>query len=103
MGCKSMQYGLNENIKRLRMQRGLNQVEFAKRMNVTKQCVSNWENDNVLPSIEMLIRIADFFSVTTDYLLGREMKSVIDTEGLTEEQVTHLQLLITDLKKVNRA
>ena len=72
-------------------------------MNVTKQCVSNWENDNVLPSIEMLIRIADFFSVTTDYLLGREMKSVIDTEGLTEEQVTHLQLLITDLKKVNRA
>ena len=103
MGCKSMQYGLNENIKRLRMQRGLNQVEFAKRMNVTKQCVSNWENDNVLPSFEMLIRIADFFSVTTDYLLGREMKSVIDTEGLTEEQVTHLQLLITDLKKVNRA
>lgn len=97
-----MQYGLNENIKRLRMQRGLNQVEFAKRMNVTKQCVSNWENDNVLPSIEMLIRIADFFFVTTDYLLGREIKSVIDTDGLTEEQVTHLQLLITDLKKVNQ-
>ena len=71
-------------------------------MNVTKQCVSNWENDNVLPSIEMLIRIADFFFVTTDYLLGREIKSVIDTDGLTEEQVTHLQLLITDLKKVNQ-
>ena len=97
-----MQYGLNENIKRLRTQRGLNQVELSKKMNVSKQCVSNWENDNVLPSIEMLIRIADFFFVTTDYLLGREIKSVIDTDGLTEEQVTHLQLLITDLKKVNQ-
>ena len=48
-----MQGNLNENIRRLRMQYGVNQVEFAKKMNVTKQCVSNWENDNVLPSIEM--------------------------------------------------
>ena len=43
---------LNENIKQLRLQNGLSQVEFAKIMGVTKQCVSNWENDNVLPSIE---------------------------------------------------
>ena len=48
---------LNENIKRLRMARGLNQVEFARVMGVSKQCVSNWENDNVMPSIEMLIKI----------------------------------------------
>ena len=38
---------LNENIKKLRMARGLNQVDFAKKMGVSKQCVSNWENDNV--------------------------------------------------------
>ena len=97
-----MQYGLNENIKRLRTQRGLNQVELSKKMNVSKQCVSNWENDNVLPSIEMLMRLADFFGVTTDYLLGRTAKNTIETDGLTEEQTTHLQLLINDLKKANQ-
>ena len=62
---------LNDNIRNLRIARGLNQVEFAKRLGVTKQCISNWENDNVVPSIEMLCKIADFFEVSTDYLLGR--------------------------------
>ena len=35
----------------------MNQVEFARLVGVTKQCVSNRENDNVLPSIEMLVKI----------------------------------------------
>lgn len=64
-----MLYSLNENIKRLRISHGMNQVEFARLLGVTKQCVSNWENDNVLPSIDMLTKIADVFKVRTDYLL----------------------------------
>ncbi|MBR4943447.1 MAG: helix-turn-helix transcriptional regulator [Clostridia bacterium] len=97
-----MRKALNENIKALRQQRGLSQVDFAKRLCVTKQCVSNWENDNVLPSIEMLEKIADFFGVTTDFLLGRSASCPIDGEGLTEEQVLHIRLLVEDLKKVNK-
>ena len=97
-----MEKGLNENIKALRLASGLNQVEFAKALSVTKQCVSNWENDNVLPSIEMLVRIADFFSVSTDFLLGREKDCVIDVEGLTEEQRVHIRFLIEDLKKAGK-
>ena len=93
---------LNENIKKLRIARGLNQVEFAKALSVTKQCVSNWENDNVLPSIEMLVKIADFFSVSTDYLLGRTATCVLSTDGLTEEQSTHVRLLVDDLRKANK-
>lgn len=94
--------GLNENIKRLRVARGLNQVEFAKALSVTKQCVSNWENDNVLPSIEMLVKIAEFFSVSTDFLLGRASDCVIKVDGLTEEQLVHLRFIIEDLRKLNR-
>jgi len=97
-----MKGALNENIKELRLARGMNQVEFAKRLNVTKQCVSNWENDNVLPSIEMLERIADFFSVSTDYLLGRERALFIKADGLTEEQLAHVQILVDDLRKANK-
>ena len=92
---------LNENIKALRQQRGLNQVDFASRLCVTKQCVSNWENDNVLPSIEMLEKMADFFGVTTDFLLGRSAGYPLDANGLSEEQLLHIQLLIEDLRKIN--
>lgn len=90
---------LNENIKRLRMARGLNQVEFARVMGVSKQCVSNWENDNVMPSIEMLIKIADFFNVTTDYILGRNERTYIDVTGLSDEQISHISLIVSDLSQ----
>lgn len=88
---------LNENIKRLRMARGLNQVEFARVMGVSKQCVSNWENDNVMPSIEMLVKIADFFNVTTDYILGRNERTYIDVTGLSDEQISHISLIVSDI------
>ena len=93
---------LSGNIRRLRLQRGLNQVMLAEKMNVTKQCVSNWENDNVLPSIEALVRLADLFGVSTDFLLGRESRVSLDITNLTEEQVAHIGLLVADLKKANR-
>jgi len=92
---------LNENIKKLRVARGLNQVEFAKILGVSKQCVSNWENDNVMPSIEMLVKIADFFNVTTDYVLGRNEKKYLDVSGLTDEQISHISLIVSDITKLN--
>lgn len=93
---------LSENIKNLRLARNMNQVEFAKKMGVTKQCVSNWENDNVVPSVEMVVRIADYFGVSTDLLLGRSTKAVLDVSELTDEQIGHVSLIISDLKKANR-
>ena len=63
---------LNERIRELRRAFGLSQAELAGAMNVSKQCVSNWENDNVQPSIDMLVKLADYFRVTTDYLLCRD-------------------------------
>ena len=61
---------LNENIKSLRLSYNLSQVELASALGVSKQCISNWENDYIQPSVEMLIKIAKYFNVTTDYLLG---------------------------------
>lgn len=94
---------LNENIKKLRVVRGLNQVEFAKILGVSKQCVSNWENDNVMPSIEMLVRIADYFNVTTDFVLGRSDKTYIDVSGLSDEQTSHISLIVSDMSKLNKS
>lgn len=93
---------LHENIRKLRQAAGITQPEFAKAMNVTKQCVSNWENDNVLPSIEMLTKIADYFKVSTDFLLGRTMSKNLDCSALTEKQVAHLRHIVSDLTELNK-
>lgn len=94
---------LNKNIRRLRTARGINQVEFARKMGVTKQCVSNWENDNILPSIEMLVKIAEFFSVSTDSLLGIRNDQVVYVDGLTDEEISHIRALISDIKNARKA
>ena len=97
-----MLYSLNENIKRMRIESNMSQVEFAKLIGVTKQCVSNWENDNVIPSIEMLCKIADAFNVTTDLLLGREANEFLDVSALTETQRGHVALIIKDFELLNK-
>ena len=90
---------LHEQIRRLRMARGITQVELAHRLGVSKQSVSNWESNNIQPSIELLEKTADLFGVTTDYLLGREPLRVLDVSGLTAQQIAHLQVLVEDLRQ----
>lgn len=90
---------LNDRIQELRLSCGWSQVTLAKKMGVSKQAVSNWENDNIQPSIEMLVRLADVFGVTTDYLLGRERIPRLDTSGLSSDAVAHISLLIGDLRR----
>ena len=69
---------LSQRIRELRVAQGYSQVTLAKRLGVSKQAVSNWENDNIQPSIEMLLRLAQLFSVSTDYLLGRETHGLMN-------------------------
>lgn len=93
-------------LKRLRLSIALNQVQLADKLGVKKQSISNWENDNIMPSVDMLVKIADFFGVTTDYLLGREIHEqeapqTLDVTGLTERQIEHIRVLIDDFRDAN--
>ncbi len=60
------------NIKSLRSEAGLGQVELVKRLGVSKGIVSLWENGLREPNLSSLILIAKFFNVSIDYLLGLE-------------------------------
>ena len=73
----------NERIKELRLSLGLNQVEFGNKLGISKQCVSNWENDNIQPSIDMLTKICNTFSVNSDYLLGISYNENLDISDLS--------------------
>lgn len=66
---------LCDRFKKERLKTGLNQVEFAKIFNVTKQTVSNWESGKRKPDTEMLSKIAQYFNVSTDYLLGTDLNN----------------------------
>jgi len=85
-------------IKELRLSHNLNQVQLAKELNVSKQTISNWENNNILPSIEMLVKISHFFSVSTDFLLELENRNYIEITGLSKTQLAHVQQIIHDIK-----
>lgn len=88
-----------ENIRRLRIASNYSQVDMAKMLSVSKQTVSNWENNNIMPSVDMLVKIAGLFGVTTDSLLGRESVNSLDVSGLPDECIRHLNMLIDDLRK----
>lgn len=92
---------LGQRIGEMRAAFGWSQVELAKRLGVAKQTVSNWENENIQPSIEMLVRLARLFGTTTDYLLGLDQTPRISVEGLPDDVVAHISLLIGDFR--NRA
>lgn len=89
---------LGQRICELRTALGWSQVQLAKRLGAAKQTVSNWENDNIQPSIEMLVRLSKIFGVTTDYLLGLENTPRLNVEGLPQTFVAHLSLLIEDYR-----
>ena len=88
---------LNERIRELRMAHSLTQVDLARELNVTKQCISNWENNNIQPSVDMLIKLANYFSVSCDYLLGTDNRKYLDITDLTDTQAAHIKFIIDDI------
>lgn len=90
---------LSDKIRSIRLAKGISQVDLSKAIGVSKQSVSNWENDNIQPSIDMLVQIADYFGVSTDYLLDRETTRTLDCKNLTEKEISHIQDLINDIAK----
>ena len=88
---------LGSRIRELREARHLSQTDLANEFNISKQSISNWENLNVMPSVEMLVKLASYFSVSTDYLLGLDDRQIIDVTGLDENSASHIRMLVDDL------
>lgn len=89
---------LGQRITELRLGFGWRQVDLAQHLGVAKQTVSNWENENIQPSVEMLVRLSKTFNVTTDYMLGLESTPRLSVEGLPVNVVAHISQLIDDYR-----
>lgn len=103
----------------LRMEMGLSQYQLADKLEFSRGQIGNYEQGTREPDFATLIKIADFFQVSTDYLLGRnEDKSYGNVEdktevygnvlyvgknkvALTEKETEYLRESLTDYRKSN--
>ena len=63
---------LGERIKRYRQMQGLSQEELAEKINVSRQAITKWENDNGIPDIDNLIALSKIMGITLDELVMGE-------------------------------
>lgn len=82
---------LNENLKKLRMQKGFTQEELAARLHVVRQTVSKWEKGVSVPDAQTVSRLAEIYEVNVSDLLG--------TVTIPEHQE---DAIAQELEKINR-
>ena len=88
-------------IKSLREDRDLRQIDVAKATGIDQRSLSNYENGKTYPDSYAIIKLADFFGVTCDYLLGVADKSFNDTEAVFQE-ITDIENKLNYIKKYLR-
>ena len=95
---------IGEQLRTLRTANKMTQKELAGELSVAFQTISNWENNSIDPSVSMILRIAEYFNCSTDYLLKGDDSSAkyIDTTQLTEHQHAQLLGLAKEFSKLNK-
>ena len=93
---------LGEKLAFLRQERGYAQKEIAPFLNLSISTISNYENGVHSPDLATLCRFADFYGVTTDYLLGREDQRSVDLSGLTAAEATLICDLVSSMTAKNK-
>ena len=88
-------------LRELRLNKGLRQEQVAKLIGVNKSAISTYENDSRQPSFEILVRLANLYRVSTDYLLGQTNSRSVDLSGLSEQEAALICELVETLTKKN--
>lgn len=89
-------------LKQLRLDKQLRQEQVARLVGVSKGAISAYETDIRQPSYEVLIRLANLYRVSVDYLLGRTDDRTIDIPGLTAHEVAMITELIASMSAKNQ-
>ena len=101
-------------LKELREKAGISQKKLAESIGVSQQSINKYENHNIEPDIETLIRIADYFSTSIDYLVGHgerdagsqiisdsEFELLFNYRNLTQKQKNSILLVIENYGLLN--
>lgn len=89
-------------LKQLRKSHSLTQSELGSRVGLSKAVVSKYENGMGYPTFDVLILLADFFGVTTDFLLGVDKSKTIDVSTLTDTQIDAIRRIVAEFNHANK-
>ena len=78
---------IGNKIQAIRTENGMTQAEFAEKFNVTRQSVSNWENNKHYPDLDTLCKISDEYNVSFDILLKEDREYVSRIDKTTNQAV----------------
>lgn len=87
-------------LKELRKERNLTQTELAKFLNSTQQTYQRYEIEQSEPNLDTLCKLADFYGVTLDYLIGREYNNELGYINDTEKELIKNFRQLNNLNKV---
>lgn len=94
--------GLNLRLKHLRIDKKMTQKEVADEIGITEAAMSSYEsNTGTTPPGEIILRIARFYNRSIDFLYGKEIKQYIVSDGLTNDQLKVIDMLVTQFHKDN--
>lgn len=100
------------HLKELRIKAGISQIAVAQALGISRQAYNYYENGKRDPDTEMIKRIAEYFNVSTDYLLGREAAAAsleeqnivlspefIDLYGIYEKLPRQKRMLVFEMAR----
>ena len=90
---------LGERLRMLRNERNITQTQLSERIGVSKAMISSYELEQRQPSYSVLIKLAAYFGVSTDFLLGLERGRTINIDGLGDNAIEVVVKMIDILRK----
>jgi len=61
----------SENLKKFRLEKKISQQKLAELLNISQQCISEWEHGNNQPTLTSLLRLSEVFEISIDELVGK--------------------------------
>ena len=94
----------NENIKKIRKEKGLSQEELAVKLNVVRQTISKWEKGLSVPDAQLLISLSEILETPVSVLLGEtiESKESVSDKNAIAEQLSRINSQLSEKTLRNR-
>lgn len=89
-------------IRELRTKSKMSQEELGKKVERSKSVISNYENNIMMPPVDILTQMAVIFNVSLDYLVGIDKNEMISVDGLTEHQKSLVQDILQEMKDTRK-
>lgn len=97
-----MIFDFGYRLRELRRAKGMTQTQAAMRLGLSKTTISGYENNIKTPSLDVLVKLAILYGVSSDYILGLENRKLLQIDGLTTPQEEILRSLLKEFRSENQ-